>query len=103
VYILRSSKKDIRGKGKTILSLDTNHQSKGEIARARSLFCQLAVNKMGYSGAEVPRFLGVTTSSVNRLENSEELPSVKEYIKLLYPPFRGLYKIDSFLGLYGYQ
>ena len=49
---------------------------------------------MGYSGAEVPRFLGVTTSGVNRLENSEELPSVKECIKLLYPPLRGLYKID---------
>lgn len=50
------------------------------VIRARKLFSQLAVRKMGYSGAEVARFLGVTTSSVNRLANSEELPKIKHYI-----------------------
>ncbi len=50
------------------------------MVRARRLFSQLAVRRMGYSGAEVARFLGVTTSSVNRLANSEELPEVKRYI-----------------------
>jgi hypothetical protein len=49
--------------------MDTNHQSKREI-----------VNKMGYSGAEVPGFLGVTTSGVNRLAKFEQLPGVKVYI-----------------------
>jgi predicted transcriptional regulator len=38
---------------------------------------------MGYSGAEVARFLGVTTSAVNRLAVSEELPEVRKYLKAL--------------------
>jgi hypothetical protein len=37
---------------------------------------------MGYPGAEVARFLGVTTSSVNRLAVSEEVLDLKKYIKL---------------------
>lgn len=32
---------------------------------------------MGYSGADVARFLGVTTSALNRLAASEELPEIK--------------------------
>jgi predicted transcriptional regulator len=35
---------------------------------------------MGYSGAEVARFLGVTTSAVNRLAASEESPNLAEYV-----------------------
>ena len=50
---------------------------------ARRLFCQVAVQGMGYSGAGVARFLGVTTSSVNRLAVSQELPEVKRYLKVL--------------------
>jgi REP element-mobilizing transposase RayT len=53
------------------------------VVRARRLFCQLAVRGMGYSGAEVARFLGVTTSAVNRLAVSEELPGVRKYLKAL--------------------
>jgi REP element-mobilizing transposase RayT len=53
------------------------------LVRARRLFCQLAVRGMGYPGAEVARFLGVTTSAVNRLAVSEELPEVKKYLKAL--------------------
>ncbi|HSB73747.1 MAG TPA: transposase [Candidatus Methylomirabilis sp.] len=52
-----------------------------EVVRARRLFCQLAVLGMGYSGADVARFLGVTTSAVNRLAVSPELPEVKKYLK----------------------
>jgi len=55
---------------------------KKEVARARRLFCQLAIGKMGYPGAEVARFLGVTTSSVNRLAVSEEVAHLKKYLKL---------------------
>jgi hypothetical protein len=33
---------------------------------------------MGYAGAEVARFLGVTTSAVNRLALSEERPEFRE-------------------------
>ena len=38
---------------------------KREMVKARRVFCQLAIGRMGYPGAEVARFLGVTTSSVN--------------------------------------
>lgn len=54
-----------------------------EVVRIRRLFCQLAVRGMGYSGAEVARFLGVTASAVNRLAVSPELPEVKQYLKAL--------------------
>jgi REP element-mobilizing transposase RayT len=53
------------------------------IVRARRLFCQVAVQGLGYSGAGVARFLGVTTSAVNRLAVSEALPEVKRYLKTL--------------------
>ena len=46
----------------------------GKVVKARRLFCQLAVKKFGYSGAEVARYLGTTTSSVTRLANSPEMP-----------------------------
>jgi len=55
---------------------------KREVVRARRLFCQLAVRRMGYPGAEVARFLGVTTSSVNRLAVSEEVANLKKYLKV---------------------
>ncbi len=37
---------------------------------------------MGYSGAEVARYLGVTTSAVNRLAVSEENSETEKYLKL---------------------
>jgi len=57
-------------------------RKKREVVRARRIFSRLAVKKMGFSGAEIARFLGVTTSAINRLANSEELPEIKKYIKL---------------------
>jgi REP element-mobilizing transposase RayT len=53
------------------------------LVRARRLFCQLAVQGMGHSGAEVARFLGVTTSAVNRLAVSPALPEYRKYLKAL--------------------
>lgn len=53
------------------------------LVTARRLFCQLAVREMGYSGAEVARFLGVTTSSVNRLAVSEQLRGIRRYLNAL--------------------
>ena len=52
------------------------------VVRGRRIFCQLAVGKMGHPGAEVARFLGVTTSSVNRLAASEETPDLRKYLKM---------------------
>jgi len=54
-----------------------------EVVKARRLFCHLAVQGMGYLGAAVARCLGVTTSAVNRLAVSPELPEVKKYLKAL--------------------
>jgi putative transposase len=36
------------------------------VSSARTIFCREAVTQAGWSGAEVARFLGVTTSAVNR-------------------------------------
>jgi putative transposase len=55
---------------------------KKRVVRGRRILCQLAVGKMGYPGAEVARFLGVTTSSVNRLAVSEEPPDLRKYLKM---------------------
>lgn len=53
---------------------------KRKVVRTRKLLSQIAVRRMGYSGAEVARFLGISTSAVNRLASQEELPESGRYI-----------------------
>jgi hypothetical protein len=53
---------------------------KRDVVRAKRVFCQLAVKEIGYSGEEVARFLGITTSAVNGSANSEEIPQVNRYL-----------------------
>jgi putative transposase len=53
---------------------------KRQVVKSRRIFSQIAVKKMGYSGADVARFLGINTSAVNRLAVSDELPEVEKYI-----------------------
>jgi hypothetical protein len=53
---------------------------KRKVVKSRKIFCQIAVTKMGYSGADVARFLGINTSAVNRLAVSDELPDIEKYI-----------------------
>ena len=36
------------------------------VVKVRRMFCQIAIKKMGYSGANVARFLGINTSAANR-------------------------------------
>ena len=55
---------------------------KKRVVKGRRMFCQLAVGRMRYPGAEVARFLGVTTSSVNRLAASEETPDIRKYFNM---------------------
>lgn len=50
------------------------------IGKARKVFAQVAVRRLGYPGAEVARFLGVTTSAVNRAATSEEVPGLDKYL-----------------------
>ena len=46
----------------------------------RRLFYQLAAGKMGQPGTEVVRFLGVTTSAMERAAKTEELKEVQKYL-----------------------
>lgn len=50
------------------------------VVGVRKLFCQMAVRRLGYSGAAVARFLGVTTSLVNRYASSEEVGNLDQYL-----------------------
>ena len=52
---------------------------RGKVSRARRLFSQAAVGRMGYPATEVARFLGVTTSAVVRAAHSEGLPEIEKY------------------------
>jgi hypothetical protein len=51
-----------------------------KVSNVRRLYCQLAVEKVGYPGAGVARFLGVTTSAVVRAAHSEDLPEIRKYL-----------------------
>jgi hypothetical protein len=52
---------------------------KRNVVHAGRLLLQIAVCKMGYSGAEVAGFLRISTSAVNRLASSDELPECMGY------------------------
>jgi len=51
-----------------------------EVVRVIKVFCQLAVRKYGHTGASVARFLGVTTSLVNRYAVSGDLLELRRDI-----------------------
>jgi hypothetical protein len=53
---------------------------KKTVVKVRRMLCQIAVKRMGYSGADVARFLGITTSAVNRLAVSDQLPEIEKYL-----------------------
>ena len=53
-----------------------------KVVKVRKIFCQLTVNKMGYTGADVARFLGISTSAVNRMATSAEMPDLEQVLKL---------------------
>ena len=52
----------------------------------RRIFCQNSGKKMGYSGADVARFLAINTFAVNRLAASEELPETEKYLSNVLEP-----------------
>ena len=52
---------------------------KREVVKSRKIFCQIAIKRMGYSGAEVARFLGITTSAANRLAASDKISEIEKY------------------------
>ena len=75
------TKRIVKGEGIEEMKLRSGMR-KREVVRARRLFCQLAIGKMGYPGAEVARHLGVTTSAVNRLAVSDEVADLKKYSRM---------------------
>jgi len=50
------------------------------ITQARRILCQIAVKKLRSTGASVARFLGVTTSVVNRMANERERSDLNDYL-----------------------
>jgi hypothetical protein len=50
--------------------------------RARNLFSQMVVERLGHSGAAVAQYLGITSSGANRHAETDELPRVEEHMKL---------------------
>ena len=68
-----------KGEGVEISDLCSGIRKK-DVVRSRRIFCQLSVKRMGYSGAEIARFLGITTSAVNRLAASDELQDLEKYL-----------------------
>jgi hypothetical protein len=50
------------------------------VTQGRRILCQIAVKKLRYSGASVARYLGVTTSLVNRMANEKEITGLDEYL-----------------------
>jgi putative transposase len=51
------------------------------VVQARAVLSWVGVRELGYSGAEVARYLGVTNSCVTRIAASDTKPPVEELIK----------------------
>jgi putative transposase len=50
------------------------------VIKARRIVSWIAVRELGYSGAEVARYLGVTNSCITRFIASGEKPDLKGFI-----------------------
>jgi hypothetical protein len=51
-----------------------------EIVEARGILSWIAVRELGYSGAEVARYLGVTNSCITKSVSSGKKPGMKDYV-----------------------
>jgi putative transposase len=67
-----------RGEGISEKDLRAGNRGR-EVSRVRRMVCRLAVEKMGYPGAEVARVLGVTTSAVVRAARSGVVAGILKY------------------------
>ena len=54
-----------------------------DVVEARCSISWIAVRELGYSGADVARYLGVTNSCVTRFVASEQKPDVDDLIEKL--------------------
>jgi len=53
------------------------------VAKARGSISWVAVRELGYSGADVARYLGVTNSCVTRFVASGQRPDIDDLIRML--------------------
>jgi hypothetical protein len=53
---------------------------RGDVVKARRVLSSLAVRELGYSGAEVARYLGVTNSCITRYISIRKSPPKKKYL-----------------------
>jgi len=53
------------------------------VIEARASISWIAVRELGYSGADVARYLGVTNSCVTRFVAPGKMPDVDDFIKKL--------------------
>ena len=51
---------------------------KPPFVKSGRIVCQIAVKIIGYTGADVDRFLGINTSTVNRLAVSDDVSKVEK-------------------------
>jgi len=54
-----------------------------DVAKARGSISWIAVRELGYCGADVARYLGVTNSCVTRFIATGQKPDVEDLIKRL--------------------
>ena len=57
-----------------------------DVSGAWGIFCRAAVRQLGVSGAEVARFLGVTTAAVNQVVAADGEPGSQGQRKYLSEP-----------------
>lgn len=68
--------------GITVMELRSGSR-RHEIVEARGIMSWIGVRELGYSGADLARYLGVTNSCVTRSVSSGKKPKVKDYINQL--------------------
>ena len=68
--------------GITVMELRSGSRRR-EIVEARGIMSWIGVRELGYSGADLARYLGVTNSCVTRSVSSGKKPKVKDYINQL--------------------
>lgn len=67
--------------GEKIAEADLRSGGRGrKVADSRKLFCQLAVKKLEYAGAEVAHFLGLTASALNKAASFPEVFGISKYL-----------------------
>ena len=51
-----------------------------DVVKVTDPIFQLAVRRFGFTGASISRFLGVTTSLVNRYAASRQVPELRDFL-----------------------